>query len=1369
MELNITEINRNKSNGNIKKPTICLNMIVKNEAAVIIKTLENIHKYIDIDYWVISDTGSTDSTQDIIKNFFYKKGIPGELVHHEWKNFGYNRSKALECAYGKTDYVFIFDADDSIYGDFKLPFYDNDKLYADRYMLKMGTGLEYLRPLLINNQKHWMFKGVLHEFLSNMEPVNEDQTILGNYYIDSGRTGNRSQNPTKYYDDAIILEKAYAEEMKLPDQGLSGRYAFYCGRSYKDAGKKYSDKAIEWYKISLTSNNWVQEKYYSALEIGIIYKEQNNTKESLHYWFKTLEYDIERMEGLIFIIDHFYQEGLHILVNALYHKFKNTKCKNINEKLFVIKNMYNDRLEFFNGISAYYANDKQSGYECCKQVLLNQRIGENELNVTMNNFIFYIEEFIVNDNETLDLFYAVDNIIARHDTISHNQNALKVWNILFNHNQHKLTAFNASMVKKIHHVTSQGTAPDILLTFTTCKRLDLFKKTVNSILNHWTDCERIKYWLCVDDNSSEEERNEMRKTYDWINYYMKTPEEKGHRSSMNIIWNKLSELTPTYWIHIEDDFLFYHKTDYITQSITAFQELQNNPDTLSVSQILFNRNYAETIENYTIDGHVETSIPTIVLHNHHVHNNKNNYPNAHYWPHYSFRPSIIHVSSILKLGNYDSPNQFFEKDYADKWNQAKYKSAFFNRITCRHIGRLTKDRNNTDADENAYQLNKENQFMNNANVESNENVENTNMVTYKPIKIVNLERRCDRKQKMIELMEQHEILPNKYEFIKAIDGTELIPSEYIRRLFEGNDFGSRQGVIGCALSHLNLWRELINDDSNPEDNYYIIFEDDIKITHGMKNRLIELEPEMKEREILFFGYSMFENKRKEVSTIYNTIDTMEISSTSSAIKINELNKDLYMGGTFSYSINKVGAQKLIDYIEKNGIKHGIDYLIKINTNLSAFELQPQIVFSEWNEKDKDIDTDIQNNYNSLDFTSVIDDHFVFHPRVDQIKYDIDYIAIKNNNTESIRTCMIKALNDDNCSGFNTLGFFKNNIHTLTPSIYFGEKDGIYIKKKSELNNQNENTIRVKMLCNWCSSEQLCIEWSNMCNGKTYESILKNKWNTIEITSDDKNIDYYVIINHPLPSDENSYVPERTIIFQMEPWVNDATKNWGVKTWGKWASPDETQFLKIFTHRNYLNNVQWQIDSPFYNKEFNELLNCTYKRNKIAAISSFKNFDTGHMLRNDFIRYIENKSEPNIKGETNIEIDVFGRENFHHFKSYCGQIKDDNKYNVYSNYRYCLAVENNSENNYATEKIWEGILCESLCFYWGCPNLEGYIDPKAFVRLPLEDYDQAYKIIQQAIAEDWWSQRIEIIKETKQKLLHELGFFPLLEKTFNNNI
>ena len=49
------------------------------------------------------------------------------------------------------------------------------------------------------------------------------------------------------------------------------------------------------------------------------------------------------------------------------------------------------------------------------------------------------------------------------------------------------------------------------------------------------------------------------------------------------------------------------------------------------------------------------------------------------------------------------------------------------------------------------------------------------------------------------------------------------------------------------------------------------------------------------------------------------------------------------------------------------------------------------------------------------------------------------------NKESIELNMKKALNDKNCMGFNTLGFFKNKIENLTPSQYFSKGDGIYIK------------------------------------------------------------------------------------------------------------------------------------------------------------------------------------------------------------------------------------------------------------------------------------------------------------------------------------
>jgi len=64
-------------------------MIVKNEAHVITNTFNNILEKIKLDYWVISDTGSTDNTQNIIINYFKEKNIPGELVHHDWKDFGF--------------------------------------------------------------------------------------------------------------------------------------------------------------------------------------------------------------------------------------------------------------------------------------------------------------------------------------------------------------------------------------------------------------------------------------------------------------------------------------------------------------------------------------------------------------------------------------------------------------------------------------------------------------------------------------------------------------------------------------------------------------------------------------------------------------------------------------------------------------------------------------------------------------------------------------------------------------------------------------------------------------------------------------------------------------------------------------------------------------------------------------------------------------------------------------------------------------------------------------------------------------------------------------------------------------------------------
>ena len=98
----------------MNKKTLTLSMIVKNETHIITECLESVAPYID--YWIIADNGSTDGTQQLIKDFFEEKGIPGELHEVEWVNFGHNRTEALKMCDGKADYIFMIDADDKLVG-----------------------------------------------------------------------------------------------------------------------------------------------------------------------------------------------------------------------------------------------------------------------------------------------------------------------------------------------------------------------------------------------------------------------------------------------------------------------------------------------------------------------------------------------------------------------------------------------------------------------------------------------------------------------------------------------------------------------------------------------------------------------------------------------------------------------------------------------------------------------------------------------------------------------------------------------------------------------------------------------------------------------------------------------------------------------------------------------------------------------------------------------------------------------------------------------------------------------------------------------------------------------------------------------------
>jgi beta-1,4-mannosyl-glycoprotein beta-1,4-N-acetylglucosaminyltransferase len=324
-----------------ERATICLNMIVKNESHIIERTLKNLCDKINFDYWVISDTGSTDNTPEIIENFFKSKNINGELHHNEWKNFAHNRTIALEQAYNKTDLLLIFDADDELHGDFKVP----TEVNYDQYHLQFGdeNGVHYKRVLLINNRKRFKYLSVVHEFITCCEANSKDTLIEGNYYVVSGRSGSRNKNPNKYLDDAKILEEAHKEAL-LTNDPLHLRYAFYCANSYKDSGKH--EDAIKWYKITLAQNNWSQEKYMSCYYIYECYNKLDQQQLGFYYLVEGFKYDTERMECLYPLLVHYCCNNMNNVAYNYYLIVKDFYEKkyinmSLTDKLFLDINKYN--------------------------------------------------------------------------------------------------------------------------------------------------------------------------------------------------------------------------------------------------------------------------------------------------------------------------------------------------------------------------------------------------------------------------------------------------------------------------------------------------------------------------------------------------------------------------------------------------------------------------------------------------------------------------------------------------------------------------------------------------------------------------------------------------------------------------------------------------------------------------------------------------------------------------------------------------------------------------------------------------------------------------------------------------------------------
>jgi tetratricopeptide (TPR) repeat protein len=247
--------------------TICLSMIVKNEAHVIRRCIESVRSIID--HWIIVDTGSTDGTQDAIRASL--ADLPGTLHQRPWIDFAHNRSEALTLARPHGTYTLIIDADDELVipPDFTMP-----ALEAPSYRMKiLDETCVYERIQLVRNDIVWYYQCVIHEFIDSKEEYWTDTIPLA---MRRGIDGARHKDPTTYLRDIKVLEDVLKIEK---DPFLVARYTFYLAQSYRDGSIFH--KALEYYLKRAELGYWNEEIYISLFSAALLMDRLDEPEERI--------------------------------------------------------------------------------------------------------------------------------------------------------------------------------------------------------------------------------------------------------------------------------------------------------------------------------------------------------------------------------------------------------------------------------------------------------------------------------------------------------------------------------------------------------------------------------------------------------------------------------------------------------------------------------------------------------------------------------------------------------------------------------------------------------------------------------------------------------------------------------------------------------------------------------------------------------------------------------------------------------------------------------------------------------------------------------------------------------------------------------
>lgn len=393
---------------NKERPTVTLCMIVKDEEHIITECLETIYPYID--RYDISDTGSTDRTKEIIKEFFDEKGIPGEIYDEPWQGFGKSRTTALRNADGKAEYAWMIDADDRVLGNFIYP-----PQFGEHwaYALKIVRGdFEWWRNQIFKLDVGWEYVGVLHEYANCPEMEEKGGTLAkigGEYSVDARTMGSRTkafevdETPDeqeepgkekwrlKYLADAEVLLSALTNEDDPNYEPDNTRYMFYLAQSYFDGGDW--ENSEKWYTTRAEKGGWEEEQWYSVMRVAMCKMNSGSPwHEVQDVFLQAWNLRPSRVEPLYYLA-RTHRTNNNPRLGYLFAKIGCTIPFPENDVLFVSREFYDWMIFDELASSAWYANDFQAGMAASNKLLTDKKFPQDQEERIVNNWRQYANHF----------------------------------------------------------------------------------------------------------------------------------------------------------------------------------------------------------------------------------------------------------------------------------------------------------------------------------------------------------------------------------------------------------------------------------------------------------------------------------------------------------------------------------------------------------------------------------------------------------------------------------------------------------------------------------------------------------------------------------------------------------------------------------------------------------------------------------------------------------------------------------------------------------------------------------------------------------------------------------------------------------------